>query len=66
MTPAVLKSKDLLPLVPYSRTVLWMLSVHDPLWRSCVIRRTARSTYWSVPRLKAAGLIETEAVAVAQ
>lgn len=53
----ILTTSELATELNLSRSTVWHLSVHDPLWRTFVVRRTAHSTWWSVQRLREAGIL---------
>jgi hypothetical protein len=53
---AILTTRELAEVLGVCPSTVRTLS-NDPAWSSCVVRRTKHSTWWSVQRLRDAGLI---------
>ncbi len=57
MTADILTTAQLAERLGMCRDTIWRWQFSDPRFAQCVIKRTRRSTYWSVARLLAAGLL---------
>lgn len=54
---AILSTPELAAELGKARSTVWLLSVDDPVFRNAVVRRTRRSTWFSVQRLRDAGIL---------